>query len=183
MKITIAILAVLFLAPAGAFAQRLDISHLERLAERADEAINVDIDDRMLKLFGSFIPEKDKETAAAKQFVSGLKGIFVRSFEFGREKAYSPDDVATIRKQLAGKSNWVRMVTVDKKSEGQNVDVFFWMDDDKIGGLAVIVAEATKLTVVNIVGPIDPSRLIALSGQYGIPELPKIEAPPADKKE
>lgn len=178
MKITIALLAVLTLAPAGAFAQRLDISHLERLAERADETVNVDIDDRMLKLFGSFIPEKDKETAAARQFVSGLKGIYVRSFEFGRQKAYSPDDVAAIRKQLSGRPNWTRMVTVDKKSEGENVDVYFWMDSDRIGGLAVIVAEATKLTVVNIVGPIDPSRLIALSGQFGIPELPRIEASP-----
>ena len=179
MKITFAILAVLTLAPAGAFAQRLDIGHLARLEDAADEVVNVNVDERMLKAFASFIPDKDKETAAAKQFVSGLKGIFVRVFEFGRQKAYSPDDVATIRKQLGGKSNWVQMVTVDKKSEGQNVDVYFWMDDDKIGGLAVIVAEATKLTVVNIVGPIDPSKLIALQGQFGIPELPKVETPPA----
>jgi len=180
MRITTTVLALLLLAPAAARAQRIDIEHLNRLAERAEEAVNVTVTPQMLRMFSSFIPENDKEAAAVKQFVAGLAGIYVRSFEFDRENAYTDDDVATIRKQLA-RPGWVPMVTVDSKRDREKVDVYFWMENDKIGGLAVLAAEATKLTVVNIVGPIDPSKLIALQGQFGIPELPKVEAPP--KKE
>ena len=182
MKITTAVLAILLCAPAGALAQRLQIDHLDRLAERADEAINVTVDERMLKLFSTFIPGSDREQLAAKEFVAGLKGIFVRSFDFDRGKGYSQDDITTIRKQLTG-PNWVKMVTVDKKSDGEIVDVYFWMDSDKIGGLAVIVAEATKLTVVNIVGPIDIAKLTSLQGQFGIPEIPEVKAPAAGGKD
>ena len=59
----------------------------------------------------------------------------------------------------------------------------FWMDNDKIGGLGVIVAEATKLIVVNIVGPIDIAKLTSLQGQFGIPEIPEVKAPAAGGKD
>ena len=69
------------------------------------------------------------------------------------------------------------MVVVDSKTDGEKVDVYFWIEKDAIGGLAVIAAEASSLTVVNIVGPIDPTKLIHLQGQFGIPTLPAVEAP------
>ena len=181
MKITLVLLAFLVAAPSAALAQRLDIDHLDRLAERADEAINVTITPDMLRVFSGFIPSNDANALAAKQFVSGLKGIYVRTFEFSRDNAYSPDDVNTIRKQLTN-PRWAKMVTVDSKRDREMVDVYFWMDNDKIGGLAVLVAEATRLTVVNIVGPIDPSKLTMLKGNYGIPDIPEIDAAAGAKK-
>ena len=38
--------------------------------------------------------------------------------------------------------------------------------------LAILVAEPRELTVVNIVGPIDLTRLAAMRGQFGIPNVP-----------
>ena len=176
MKTTTALLALLLFAPVRAQAQKLDIAHLDRLAERADEVVNVTVTPEMLRIFSGFIPTSDKDAAAVKAFVGGLRGIFVKVFEFGSEKAYTADDITTIRKQLA-RPGWVPMVTVDSKNEGDKVDVYFWIEKDAIGGMAVIAADATSLTVVNIVGPIDPTKLIHLQGQFGIPALPPVEAP------
>ena len=176
MKTILAILAVLLLAPAGARAQRLQIDHLNRLAERADEVVNVTIDERMLKVFASFIPGNDPEQLATKAFITGLRGIFVRRFVFDRQSGYTQDDITTIRKQLTA-PNWLQMVTVDKKSEGEVVDVHMWVDGDKMTGLAVLVAQPNELTVVNIVGPIDITKFTALEG-LGIPKLPEVKLPP-----
>jgi len=41
----------------------------------------------------------------------------------------------------------------------------------------VIAAQATQLTFVNIVGPIDLDQLAALGGHFGVPEL-EIKRPP-----
>jgi hypothetical protein len=66
------------------------------------------------------------------------------------------------------------MVNVHSTRGGENVDVFLKMDKEQIAGLVVIAGEATRLTVVNIVGAIDLDQLASLSGNFGIPKL-KVE--------
>jgi len=180
MKLTTAVLAMILCAPAAALAQRVQIDHLDRLADRAEEVVNVTITPEMLKLFSSIIPENDANALAAKKMVGALRGIYVRVFEFSSARAYSADDINTIRKQLTN-PRWNRMVTVDSKRDGEMVDVYMWMDDGKIDGLFVMVAEPNELVVVNIVGPIDPSMLPALRG-LGVPDLPAIQTPAARKQ-
>jgi hypothetical protein len=179
MRITTAVLALLLFAPAGARAQRLQIDHLDRLAERAEEVVNVTLDAAMLKFAGGFLNGNDPKQLAAKEFVSGLSGIFVRVFEFAQGNSYTQNDLDIIRKQLAT-PGWNRIVNVDSKRDGELVDVFLWQKGDQPGALAVVVAEPTELVVVNIVGPIDLSKLGALRGQFGIPEnLPTPTPAPA----
>jgi hypothetical protein len=62
------------------------------------------------------------------------------------------------------------MVNVTSRT-GDNVDVFFKMEKDRIAGLVVIAAQPRELTVVNIVGPIDLDQLSSLGGQFGIPKV------------
>lgn len=177
MKTLAAVLALLTLAPAAALAQgaRLQIDHLNRLAERAEESVTVDVTPDMLKLFQSFAPADDPKAAAVKELIAGLKGIYVRTFEFADKKGYTPDDVATIRKQLTA-PGWARMVSINEPKNQETVDVYCYQEAGKIAGLAVLVAEPAELTVVNIVGPIDLSKLPALGGVFGIPTLPTVEA-------
>lgn len=171
MRITIAVLVALLAAPAAARAQgpRLQLDHLDRLAAVAEEQVNVSIDPEMLKLASGFV--KNDGDAAVREMVSGLRGIYVRSFKFGRPNAYSADDVTAIRKQLAA-PGWARLVTAEKKREGELVEIHSWREGNASGGLAILVAEPSELTVVNIVGPMDLAKLGALQGQFGIPPLP-----------
>ena len=111
--------------------------------------------------------------------VSGLKGIFVRSYKFAREGEYSDGDVELLRAQLRGPS-WSCIVNVRSKKDRENTQVCFYSPNGTVAGLAVVAAEPKELTIVNISGFIDPEHLGALEGQFGIP---KIHADEKQKKQ
>jgi hypothetical protein len=181
MKIAIVVSVCLLLGPASALAQgaRLHLDHLDRLASLADESVNVAIDPAMLKLASAFL-KAEGDQAAIKEMLAGLTGLYVRSFEFGRENAYTPDDVNTIRRQLMA-PQWSKLVTVDSKRDRELVEIYSWREGNESGGLAILVAEPKELTVVNIVGPFDLAKLAALQGNFGIPRVPD-GSPPAARQ-
>ena len=79
-------------------------------------------------------------------------------------------DVDAVRAQVQS-APWGRVVGV-KNKEGDNVDVYFKDGGEgKLAGIVLIAAEPKELTVVSIVGAIDPSRLDELGGEFGIPKL------------
>jgi hypothetical protein len=176
MRMTIAALIALLAVPAAALAQgaRLQLDNLDRLAALAEEQVNVTIDSEMLKFASGFMRNGD---ATIKEMVTGLRGIYVRSFKFGRLNAYTPNDVDAIRKQLTA-PGWARLVTAEKKREGELVEIYSWREGSASDGLAILVAQPAELTVVNIVGPIDLAKLGSLQGQFGIPPLPGASLPP-----
>ena len=101
--------------------------------------------------------------------LSGLKGVYVRSYEFGADGAFGPADVEMIRRQLAA-PGWSRMAGVRSKKDNADVDVYLWLDGAKIGGLGILATEPRRFTVVNIVGAIDLDQLRRLEG-LGLPRL------------
>jgi hypothetical protein len=177
MKIRIVVTAWVLLAgaPGILFAQgaRLQLDHLERLAGMATESVDVTVDPSMLKMAAAFMSDEG-EQAVVKEMLKDVTGIYVRSFEFDRENVYTTDDLDRVRKQL-GTPGWSRMVTVDSKRDREIVEVYSWREGNKPGGLAILVAQPTELTVVNIVGPFDVAKLAALAGNFGIPKIRRIE--------
>ena len=173
----VAAFACTLFAATDAYAQsaRLEISHLEKLADKAEEVVDVNIDGALLQLAAKFMSNKrDPEEAAAKDFIQHLKGIYVKVFEFDKDGEYSLSDVEEIRKQLHS-PEWQRTVEVRSKRGGDNAEVYLMTGTgngpDAIQGLAIICAEPKELTVVNIVGPIDLDKLAALDGEMGMPRL------------
>ncbi len=159
----------------GARAQEIKIPvNLERLAAKASEVVDVNMDANMLQFASKFLNDKDPDEVQARKLIAGLKGIYVRSFEFDKPGAYSEADVEALRAQLHTPA-WSRIVGVRSKKDGENVDVFFKMENSKVVGLALIATEATELTFVHVDGPIDPEMLSELGGNFGIPkvEIPK----------
>ena len=166
--ISLAFCALLLAAPGQAFAQRLQLEALDRLAPRATESINIDIDPAVLGFALPFLQGQGDEKAV-KEMLSQIKGIYVRVFEFDGNVDIS-NEVAAIRKQLT--SPWARLIGVDSKQGRELVEIYSWREGASSGGLAILAAEGNELTVVNIVGPFDISKLAALKG-LGIPELPR----------
>jgi hypothetical protein len=149
-------------------AVRLQLGNLDKLEARAEESVNVTLDGKLLELAGMFLNTKKPEEAAIKELIMGLKGVYVKSFEFDKEGEYTSADVDSIRMQL-GAPTWSRMVGVKSRREGENVDVYMTLEGSQLGGIAVIATEPKQLTVVNIVGSIDLEKLVKLSGKFGIP--------------
>ncbi len=168
MKIaTIALAAALL----PAWAQEIQLPvNLDALSEKAEESVVVTMDKSMLKLAGKFLKDGDDD-AEVRKLIAGLDSISVRSFQFANEGAYSKADVEAVRRQLQGPA-WGRLVGVrSKRSEG-DVDVYFKdSGNGQLGGIVVIAAEPRELTIVSIVGNLDPEKLADLGGEFGIPRL------------
>ncbi len=167
-----AFLCVLAALPAARAQEpaRLEIGHLEKLADKAAEVVDVTLDAPMLKLASRFLGDKDPEEKATRDLIKDLKGIYVKSFQFDKEGEYSQADVDQIRAQLRAPA-WSRIVGVRSKREHENAEVYLMGEENNIKGLAIIAAEPKELTVVNIVGPIDLDKLSRLEGHLGMPKL------------
>ena len=147
---------------------RLQIDQLDSLANRASETVDVKLDERLMATTAKIF--SDKDDADIKEILKGLKGIYVKSFEFEKAGQYSPADVESVMSQLRG-GGWSKIVGVTSKKDGDNVEVYLMMQGDQIQGLAVISAEPKEFTVVNIVGPVNLEKLTKLEGQFGVPDL------------
>ncbi len=159
---------------------RLQMGSLDHLAAKASQTVNVNIDERLMRMAAKFLSEKDADEKEVKQLVAGLKGIYVKSFEFDLDGQYTAADVDSIRTQLRG-PGWSRLVNVTSKKEG-NLEVYLLLNGEQIGGLAVLHTDNRELTVVNLVGPVDLDKLAKLEGQLGVPEL-GIESKPKAKND
>jgi hypothetical protein len=148
---------------------RIRLAHLDYLAKKASETVDVNIDERLIQLAAKLFNDKDEDEAQIKKLVNGLKGIYVKSFEFDNENEYSSADVDSIRSQLREPA-WSRLVNVTSKREGI-VEVYVALNGADVVGLAVLSAEPKELTIVNIVGPVDLQKLAKLEGNLGIPDL------------
>jgi uncharacterized protein YejL (UPF0352 family) len=167
---SVAILIVLG-AAATAMAQnpRIQTSQLDALAAKASQTVDVNIDEHLMQLTARFLSSKDPDEAKVKDLVNGLKGIYVKSFEFEAEGQYSEADLEGIRSQLRNTA-WNRIVNVHSKKEG-SVEVYLMQSGNQISGLAVLASDPKEITVVNIVGPVDLDKLSELEGNFGIPDL------------
>jgi hypothetical protein len=175
MKVLLALLLA-----ASAYPQALDLKHLDRLAAEATETANVTLDGALLQLGAKFLSSEKPDEARVRKLVAGLKAIYVRSYEFEKEGAYSAADLTGIRNQLRA-PEWSRIVDVRSKN-GDNAEIYIKTGGKDIGGLAIIAAEPKQLTIVNIVGKIDLEELRDLGGNFGVPEMDFEKAKPAKKE-
>lgn len=159
---------------------RIQMSGLDHLAAKASQTVDVNIDERLMRLAARVLSNKDEDERQVRKLVEGLKGIYVKSFEFETEGQYVAADVETIRTQLRA-PGWTRLVNVTSRKKGM-VEVYLLFAGDMVNGLAVLHTDEKELTVVNIVGPVDLDKLAKLEGQLGVPEL-GIESPKKPKND
>lgn len=161
------------LAPAAQAqeAARLKLDNLSKLADKADEVTDVNLDGAMLKFAAKFInDDDDPEEREVQEMVKKLKGIYIKSFEFDKEGQYSDADVESVREQLRG-PGWQKMVNVRSKRDKETDEIYVLGDEEHMQGLVILAAEPKELTVVNLVGPIDLDKLSELGGHMGIPSV------------
>jgi hypothetical protein len=173
----LSVLSAVSAATAAAQDARIRTSQLDALAPKASQTVDVNIDERLMQMAAKILSNKDSDEASVKDLVNGLKGIYVKTFEFEIEGQYTPADVESIRSQLRNPA-WSRIVDVQSRKEG-SVEVYLMMNGTQIGGLALLATEPKEITVINIVGPIDLDKLKRLEGKFGVPNL---ELGPKPKK-
>src|SRR5215813_1228186 len=104
-------LCFLFLMGPPALAQnaKLKMGHLEKLAAKASEVADVTLDGPLLQLASKFLSSEEADEEGVQALIKGLKGVYVKSFEFDQEGAYSKNDLDAVCEQLRI-PGWTRMV-------------------------------------------------------------------------
>ena len=150
---------------------RLRLDSLERLAPKAVETVNVEIDGFLINFASMALSDKDPDERTVKEIVSGLKGVYVKSYEFKSEGQFTEGDLTLLRAQLSG-PGWSRIVDIKSRdADEDNAEVYVATDGGRVEGMAILSVEPKELTVINIVGAIDIEKLKRLEGSLGIPRI------------
>lgn len=168
-----AALTLAALAPAraqGADA-RLRLDSLDRFARRAAKTMRVDVDGVLLRLGKSVLSDDDPEEKTVKEIIEGLRGVYVRIYDFNSEGEFNDADLAEFRAQLRAPA-WSRLLDVQRRGAGlDGAEVYGLTVGGRVEGMAVILAQPRRLMVVNVVGTIDLDKLRRLEGSFGIPRI------------
>src|SRR5947199_10792568 len=99
-----AILCLSVLRGYGQDAAKLQLANLNKLSDKAARVTDVTLDGSLLQFAVNLIEkaenEGDKELAQIQSIVKGLKGIYIKSFEFDAASQYSKADVEAVRARL-----------------------------------------------------------------------------------
>ena len=161
-----ALLALLLfcgLAVARAQDARLRLDHLDRLAARASESVEITMNDVQVQFLRKLVSLGESERSKLKALLSKLKGVYVRGYEFARDGEYSDSDIEEIRAQLRS-PGWERIVEV--RSRNKSDEVFFMPRNDEVAGFAAVSTGPRKVCVINIVGPMDLDEMALLDREF-----------------
>jgi hypothetical protein len=174
MRIRYVVLScALLLIPLVAAAQpgRLVLPDFAGLAKKASQSVNISLDPPLLSLAAGILSaDSNPNDAAVKDLITGLQGVYVRSYRFDHDGAYSKADVDAVRAQLAG-PGWTPLVSTHDRAARSDVDIFIRRNGQRTEGMAIIASQPRALTIVNIVGPIDLAKLAQLQGHFGVPRI------------
>jgi hypothetical protein len=162
-----AFLALLFFcAPLATLAQeaRLRLDHLDRLAARATESLEITMNDVQVQFLRKLVSLSEADQSKIKGMLSKLKGIYVRGYEFAQDGEYSDSDIDEIRAQLRA-PGWERIVEVRNRNSGGD-EVFFMPRDGEVAGFAAISTKPRKVCVINIVGPMNFDDMALLDREF-----------------
>jgi hypothetical protein len=120
----------------------LKLPSFDNLQQKAVSSANISLGSFMLSLAGN----------------PGLKSVQVRSFEFNSDYVYSKADVEAVRAQLTA-PGWSRLVQTRDRDKNEAVDVYLAMDNHTVTGVAIIVSDPRKFTIVNVVGAVDLDQI------------------------
>src|SRR5215471_8184386 len=144
---------------------KLQLSNLDKLSDKAARVTDVTLDGSLLQfavnMIGKIDDEDDADVAQLKKIVKGLKGIYIKSFEFDEASQYSKADVEAVRSQLTS-PRWNKIVQSVDKRHNEHDEIYLLKNGEQVGGIVILVAEAKELTVVNIVGSVPMDQIDSL---------------------
>ncbi|HEV2864677.1 MAG TPA: DUF4252 domain-containing protein [Pyrinomonadaceae bacterium] len=170
-------IAAIFLtvaATAAASAQdrgRIRLDSLDQLGPKAVEAVNVEIDSLLINLAGGVLDKDDDEEKGIKELIKGLRGLYVRSYEFKAAGQYAESDLAQIRSQLSG-PGWSRVMSLKNRGDDfDDAEVYAAREGDRVEGLVILAVNAKEVTVINVVGSVDLAKLQRLADGIRLPRV------------
>jgi len=143
------LLGVLMALATTASAQQLDLSSLDRLADKAESKTEITLDEATLNSTTALLSEKKGTEAVARKAVEGLKGLFLRSYEFEKPGSFKLEDLKPLMDQLKA-PNWTPILRA--KEQDEQTEIWAHRTNGVIDGMVLIAAEEDEVTVINAIG-------------------------------
>jgi len=172
-KRTLALIAACLPVMAFAAGPQLKLPAFSHLQHLATDSVDISLGPAALGLAARLAAHDDSpdaQDAQARAVLRGLKGVYIRSYEFSGDDMYPAADIDAVREQLSG-PEWSRLTQV-RQRDGEKVDIFVCITNDKVSGLAVIASDRRNFTIVNVVGSLDLAQLGRLGQHFGLAHLP-----------
>jgi hypothetical protein len=147
---------------------RLKLPDFSHLQAKAAESVDISVGPFMLWLATKFAPERDDDGTEIKKILQGIEAVYVRSFAFAEDNAYSKDDIESVRNQLQNEK-WQPLAQIHSRKKAENVDIFIAIENDKPTGFAILVSDPREFTIVNVVGTIDPEHIARVHRSLDLP--------------
>jgi hypothetical protein len=158
---------------AASWSQTLDLSSLQKIATKAKETNEVNLDANQIRAALMFIPHDEKDNSdldqGTKKLLDGLQRITIRNYEFEKQGEFQDADLEPIRSQLAKLKGWGKIV--DSKEKDERSEVYMFTEDGKPTGIAVIDVEPRELSVVLVKGTSSLAEIGKLHGMMGLPNI------------
>jgi len=153
-------LAGLMAIATTAAGQQLDLKVLDKLAVKAKSTTEMGMDETSLKAATSILDEKKPAEGAARKVTEGVKGFFLRSYEFKKEDTPKFEDLKPLMDQLKAPS-WSRFLLNVEGDE--HTEIWWHLANGQIDGMLLISLEGGELTVMNGIGVSNLENLVKLS--------------------
>lgn len=161
---------ILLVAPAWAFDNgKADVDRPD-LKEKAAEVVEVNLEGQTLEQGSRLLAIRDGITGSMKKLLSGLKGIYRRTYRFGFGGGYEPEEVESIRRDLTDKG-WSPTIDVEDRKNNAKVSVYSFYENSEMRGVTVVSSDPNEVTVVNIVGEVDLEALAEFGERMGVPSM------------
>lgn len=144
----------------------------KELAARATHVSEVTLDKNMLGFATQAMNDrhKDHDDSRAQRLISGLDGIYVRSYEFDKPGQYHDSDIDELRKHYET-GEWTPLVRESDRRSGEISDVMVRMVNGQSRGMFILSAEPRELSIVLLLGSVNMDDLSALRGLSGLSGL------------
>src|SRR4029079_2950028 len=150
---------VVILIAATVSAQQLDLKSLDKYAEKAKSKTEITMDEAMLKSAATSLNEKQKDEEIAKRSVEGLKGFYLRVYEFDDKFEFKLENLKPLLDQLKA-PDWKPVLR--NKENNEQTEIWMHFTNGSADGMVLIAAESHELTVINGMGVTNMNDLKAL---------------------
>jgi len=152
--------AMIFAAPGWALQGAKVHMDLQQLEENADEVVEVNLEGESLEQGSKLLAIRQGVSSSVKGLLSGLKGIYRRTYRFGLGKSYETSTVAEFEQKMAG-GGWSSVLNVEDKKKNESVAIYSYRKTENgDAGVTVVSRDSSEVTVVNIVGDVDIEALV-----------------------
>lgn len=141
----------------------------KELAARATHMSEVTLDKNMLGFATQAMDDrhKDHDDVRAQRLISGLDGIYVRSYEFDKPGEYHDSDIDELRRHYET-AEWTPLVRESDHRSGEISDVMVKMVNGQSRGMFILSAEPRELSIVLLLGTVNMNDLSELRGLSGL---------------